>query len=244
MNLMKWMTVTALATATVFGSFVGSAEARGGKWSGENINEPETFFEFSLFTQTPEGEDILDSVPTRRIERCTGIFRSGFGVIRQPERCFLGNDVGLFKEAIRDFSFCSQSDLPDKFPELGFGCESSNFKGSYTGDSFHVLDLQARDREGVVEYSFLLPHTDQEVFPTNQFFGFDFELPLDMIPQELDPVNSIEDIFTLFNLRNDDGKLLIQRLKKISSVPESSSRNTLLAIGILGVGIGVKRKLK
>ncbi|MEL7038109.1 MAG: hypothetical protein AAFO04_21210, partial [Cyanobacteria bacterium J06592_8] len=91
MKLMKLMTVTALTTATVFGSFVESAEARGGRWSASNTQEVDTVLEFSLFTQTPGGEDILDSEPNNP-------------------------NLGLFKGAIEDFYFDSISESSEEFP--------------------------------------------------------------------------------------------------------------------------------
>jgi hypothetical protein len=71
-------------------------------------------------------------------------------------------------------------------------------------------------------------------------------LPLDGVPEQLDPVNSIEDIFTLFNLRDDDGELLVQSLLPIdiNSVSEPSLINSLLAIGIFGTGFALRRKFQ
>ncbi|KKD35968.1 MAG: PEP-CTERM sorting domain-containing protein [Limnoraphis robusta] len=229
MKMIKLITVTALTLGAVFGSFVESAVARGGRWSGSSTAEPENYFEFSLFTQTPRGQDIRDSKRGNR-------------------------NLGLFKGAIENFSFCSQSDDADTFPNLGNGCELSGFTGSYIDDSFPVLDLQARNREGVVEYSFLLPNTNKQVFPIDSLL-FNFQLRLDRIPSELrlDPVNSLKDIFSLFNLRDDDGELLLKSLLnstnsdadvEIQYVPEPSSMNALFAIGILGAGFGLKRRFK
>jgi hypothetical protein len=231
MKLIKLMTVTALTVGAVFGSFVESAEARGGRWSGNSINEVDLDFKFSLFTETPDGEPILDSSPSR-------VFCTRFRCVKRD----LSPNLGIFEEAIRDLSYTAAE-------------ENGSFLVS---GKFDLLDLRARKRGEIVEYSFLIPNKNIEVFPIN-IFSFDFQISLDFLEEtlqeldldlDLDPVNSLEDIFTLFNERDDEGELLLQRLLKQQnrtvsiSVPESSSINSLLAISILGAGLGLKRKLK
>ncbi|MCG5059476.1 MAG: hypothetical protein KA714_16215 [Limnoraphis sp. WC205] len=239
MKMIKLMTVTALTVGAVFGTIVESAVARGGRWSGSNTNDPSSDFEFSIFTQTPDGEPILDSSGS-----IYAFTRSG--LLKRYDR---NPNLGNFEGAIRNFSFTANSDI------LGF-----QVSGSYD-----ILDLRARKIDAnyqeliynyetreydlvtpeLVEYSFLLPGTDYNIF-SPYIFGFSFELPLDGVPEQLDPVNSIEDIFTLFNLRDDDGELLVQSLLPIdiNSVSEPSLINSLLAIGIFGTGFALRRKFQ
>ena len=61
MKLIKWMTVTALATATVFGSFVESVEAQltliSNRASGGRGNEVVTLdYEFTLLSTATDGD--------------------------------------------------------------------------------------------------------------------------------------------------------------------------------------------
>jgi hypothetical protein len=247
MKMIKLITVTALTVGAVFGTIVESAEARGGRWSINSFRGFDSNYEFSLFTETPEGEEIFDSQPNRQ-------------------------DWGIFKGAIQNFNYtvteCCTS--PEETPEI------------LESDSFDVLDLRASIRQEwglteysvinsqtgrresssesslFIEYSFINPKTGRNEFIPPGSGGVtlvDFAIPLAEIPKELDPVNSLKDIFTLFSLKNDQtGQLLIEKLlfqnweneemKVVKvSVPESDISNSLLILGVVGAGWGLQRKL-
>jgi hypothetical protein len=241
MKMIKLMTVTALTVGAVLGTVVESAEARGGRWSINSFRGVDSNYEFSLFTETPEGEEIFDSQPNRQ-------------------------DWGIFKGAIQNFNYtvteCCTS--PEETPEI------------LESDSFDVLDLRASIRQEwglteysvinsqtgrresssesslFIEYSFINPKTGRNEFIPPGSGGVtlvDFAIPLAEIPKELDPVNSLKDIFTLFRQPSLIERLLQQNLENSEievveiSVPESDISNSLLILGVVGAGWGLQRKL-
>jgi hypothetical protein len=241
MKMIKLMTVTALTVGAVLGTVVESAEARGGRWSIHNSGVFDIDYNFSLFTETPEGEEIFDSEPDYQY-------------------------LGVFKGAIKNYNYTVIEDWPRKTNPY-----------VQKSDLFDVLDLRVRSEwyyryiyrepgnrtrewREYIEYSFINPKTGRnEIIPPG--FGsriFDFRMLAVNIPQELDPVNSLKDIFTLFSLKDDQtdqtGELLIERLLELDtlnpdnvevsvSVPESDISNSLLILGVVGAGWGLQRKL-
>jgi hypothetical protein len=232
MKMIKLMTVTALTLGAVLGTVVESAEARGGRWSINSYRGVDSYYEFSLLTETPEGEEIFDSEPNRQ-------------------------DLGIFKGAIQNSYYriteCCTS--PEETPEI------------LVSGSFDVLDLWVRIRwewglipygerydpdievssESLfIEYRFINPQTGREEFIGSDLV--DFAIPLAEIPKELDPVNSLKDIFTLFRQPSLIGRLLFLNLENSEievsvSVPESDISNSLLILGVVGAGWGLQRKL-
>ena len=133
MKLMKLMTVTALATAAVFGSFVESAEARslsGYSPRGENATDIEqTFF---LVDETPDGQSIIDETI------------DADGKDTNP-------NLGRFINAIEDFNTYKVFQAPATNASIDFDNETKlpldregNIQFPLEGSSIEFANLEAR----------------------------------------------------------------------------------------------------
>jgi hypothetical protein len=269
---MKWMTVTALATATVFGSFVESAKAThffgsgggfGRGYSNRDINDPIVLKTFFLANETLDGLEIKDENDT------------------DP-------NFGLFREAIEEFNTYSDFVLNTsqdavKFdPETGRPFNPDNPTQVIKPDSsFKQADLQAQFIENdliddvlgfmpsdsfnadIIVYSILRGRVELDRYflfigsGSPDFTNFDPDQAtnsLNYILQQniLDRTfqdrpntdgNEIRDFIEKFPEFNDLTDASANTIsEEISVIPESSNTTALMALGILGAGLGLKHK--
>jgi hypothetical protein len=238
MKMIKLMTVTALTVGAVLGTVVESAEARGGRWSINSYRGENTYYEFSLFTETPEGEEIFDSEPNRQD---LGIFK---GVIQNSnngilECCTSSEETPEIRRETGSF------DVLDLWVSIRWEWGLTEYRNPNTLGSY-----LSSERSLFIEYNFINPQTGtREFILSGTMVPLDFAIPLAEIPKELDPVNSLKDIFTLFkqpsliewllerNMENEDIEVVE------ISIPESDISNSLLILGVVGAGWGLQRKL-
>ncbi len=295
MKLMKWMTVTALATATVFVSGVESAEAasrgRGNKAEGGREESVSLDYQFTLFSTTPAG--------TFRVDRDGNS----------------NNRSGFFSDAIEDFKLHLGSGpfkfdsvdldsltldlqtklifegekllLPNNQPVNLLGLDGSlTEKDAIASNDRIEYILRGKDLEenGILELTLIIDESELGQDENSNFITF-YDIPsLNTPKKRKQAVNSLDYIIdnTLLGLVNrirvsgkpsestmntiiaqgevvpeivsDDSIVsnpnpenggVINVKVNLVTVPESNLSNSLLGLGILGLGLGLKqRKLK
>ena len=215
MKMGKLMLTTALVTATLVGAFAESAEAQLGPRPGRPHS--------SSSQQDPELVLFFNLVTqTPELEPITD---------QAPDN----EDVGLFLGAIE---------------ELSFGEEGGEIR------DLEVADLRAEREMDRVVYTFL--SNGEEILPSEEgiFTEDDLGFILDLNESVDDAINSLQFIFEndllveafYFNLGED---IIFSRPISPSEpipvpepIPESNPAHSLLALGILGTGVFLKRKMK
>ncbi|NEP09119.1 MAG: hypothetical protein F6K14_02500 [Symploca sp. SIO2C1] len=233
MKMNKIMIATALATGTLLGAFMESAEAidrrRGHAYSGGSSATLEIDLKFDLFDINQNGKPIKD----------------------QDKR----SELGLFQGAIENFKFMAIEALN---PVAGFSFSSSfkrlNLKTEIGNDP--------KNGKEAILYSFVDAEM-KEVFPTppeDIFLEDTPDLFFSLVIEDNSGIDQYQAINNLEYILSNDifGKAYqtradppgefsfepIQETINSQAVPESNSINNLLALGSLGLGVLLKRKIK
>ncbi|NEP09118.1 MAG: hypothetical protein F6K14_02495 [Symploca sp. SIO2C1] len=272
MKMMKLMIATALVTGTLLGGFMESAEAigrRGGHgYSGGSSDFPEVEFKFDLFDINQDGKSINDKNNRSKVGLFEGAienfefaieFGAGSEVFSFSSLYYLcGRETVELTEPVEIKQICDSEDDSKQFkiPEI------LNLKAEIGNDP--------DDGKKAIIYSFVdadmnevFPRLGEDVFglfdrSDAQFTGFGdhFSLVLEDNPgiDKYQAINSLEYILSkdLFGKayqpfgQTDKGLIFepIQETINSQSVPESNSPNSLLALGSLGLGVLVKRKIR
>ena len=243
MKLMKWMTVTALATATVFGSFVESAEARRlqgySRRGADQQFADQTFF---LVNETTDGQIIVDvtiDVNNNDIDQSLGLFIEAIEGLNTYDSFIDSGSVDaslIFDESSllpQDFegniqlpsTIIEKADLQAKLitrdeinSKLGLSV-SDDFKGDII-----VYSILEQNTNNVLDEVFLFTDTDllREISNGRPTVPF----PSDLLQVDFANLatNSLEDIFNAnligLTLNTEDAQNILLG-KDISNLPTS-----------------------
>jgi hypothetical protein len=247
MKTMKLMMATALATATLVGTSRESAEAvsrsSGNEATGSRTNNVDVNYRFKLYGITPTGNP------------------------RKDEDDIPNNNIGIFNGAIEDFTATITDTLEvEGLSEFGVYPEFKvakiktpsilNLKAVLIPESRieYILSGETLANEGITELSLIIDNFVDEDDPT-QVDNFE------SIVDPIQAVNSLEYIINnqllekidkirvRSNTASSEGgvgpSVKAERTDdRIVEVPESSTTNSLLALGFLGVGSLLRRKMK
>jgi hypothetical protein len=273
MKLIKWMTVTALATATVFGSFVESAEAQltpvGNQISGRRSNDIAVDYEFSIFSRDEDGNLFQDQDENN--EKNMGSFLNAI-VDFKASFLNLGSEISFKDFCIDDF--CTEeflelavSDVPTFNTPFTLNLDTKlvSSNNASTMKSMKTIEYilsgsKLEENTGITEIAFILEELDGDGDAFDFFFS-EIE-SLNTPEKQIEAVNSLEYIIDNEILNNANfirvsgpdltGQIVSSKassgdfdiLVDPLSVPEPVSTSSLLSLGLLGVGLGFKRKLK
>jgi hypothetical protein len=235
----------AVSLTTVFGllAFMESAEAqrsRGNTYSETSINQTTVLSQFSLVDTTPEGNFIVDQAPEN-------------------------NNLGVFIGAIENYTLGSGS-LCGSFSEectipsgnLNFGSFGNVTTGFFNTQEVlpGVGDLRVElINDNLIQYTIFSPGNSVPPtrhildFSSDQVAGNNFR-PTIQLPSNFDQnqaINSLSYILenNLLAATENEGSLnTIVLQNQIETVPEPSATASLWALGTLGAGSLLKRKMK
>ncbi len=247
MKLMKLMTVTALATAAVFGSFVESAEAfftqTGNKAEGSLFQSLEVDYSFTLVPTVEDGNT----------DPISGFFRNA---VTDFTGGFDDFDNG-FKWDLIEIVESSGAVRPNEIGEI----DRDGLPKTYEFvDTPLTLNLKTRLRESpdrdMAGIDYILQGEELSRLGITelilQIFGSSY---VALSPTTLEPLEPFSDLPSLDTL--DERKQAVNSLEYIIEnellgfanniaviVPESHPTNGLLALGVLGIGLGLKRRFQ
>jgi len=240
--------IVAVSIATGFGmsAFMESAEAQrreGNDYSETSINQTDVLRQFSLVDTTPEGNSIVDQAPDN-------------------------NNLGVFIGAIENYtlgmgSLCSRDFTPTECDIDSGNLNFDSFGNVTTGyfDAGLVLpgvgDLRVElINDNLIQYTIFSP--GNSVPPTSHILDFSSDQvagnnfrPTIQLPSNFDQNQAINSLSYILenNLLAatdlaDEGLNVIVLQNQIETVPESSATASLWALGTLGAGSLLKRKMK
>jgi len=238
----------AVSLTTVFGllAFMESAEAqrrKGNTYSETSIDQTSVLRQFSLVDTTPEGNSIVDQVPKN-------------------------NNLGVFIGAIEDYTLgtgrlCSSDAAPEECKissgYLNFGSFGNVTTGFFNADAVlpGVGDLRVElINDNLIQYTIFSP--GNSVPPTRHILDFSSDQvagnpfrPTIRLPSNFDQNQAINSLSYILenNLlaatkEADEGLNTIVLQNQIETVPEPSATASLCALGALGAGSLLKRKMK
>jgi hypothetical protein len=276
MKTMKLMMATALATTTLLGTFIESAEAvsrgKGNEPSGSRKDPIEVEYNFKLYEITPTGVPRKDEDKNNdpNIGIFTGAIEEFQGRINKVgnERPFqfdLVNITGLFAEPGEDIDIPNPLtldltakfilaknpiSLPDGTPV--FDLSGKNFFEATQDRIEYTLTSSALEDRGISELTLII--TDLDSFDDiNGRIQAVNSLTYIIENQLLEKVNYIRVSGKVLNSSKisasesftDPGSIASRRIEdRVVEVPESTPTNSLLALGALGAGLLLKRKMK
>ena len=234
----------AVSLTTVFGvlAFMESAQAQrrpSNPYSETSIDQTEVIRQFSLVDTTPEGNSIVDQAPDN-------------------------NNLGVFNGAIEDYTLglgnlcafgvaCSI-----RSGNLNFGSFGNVTTGYFNAEAVlpGVGDLRVElINDNLIQYTIFSPGNSVPPtrhildFSSDQVAGNNFR-PTIRLPSNFDrnqAINSLSYILEnnlLAATKEAEGNLNTIVLHQIETVPEPSATASLCALGTLGAGSLLKRKMK
>ena len=246
------MMATALVTATLVGSFMESAQAgtgtvvgEGNEATGSRRNFVDFYYKFQVFTIDPNG------------------------VERKDEDEILNNDMGIFTGAIENFTGeiidIKEQDEREKnimpavgifkyFSEAKFDKPTTlNLNAIFNSSRIeYILSSQELQNKGIAELALIIDGLDgidtiQAVNDIKYIIqeGLFGKVNMIRVKSTLGEQNESEALRYTDTL---DSKFVVPTAKplpdRVVQVPESSTNNSLLTLGALGVGVLLKRKVK
>lgn len=278
MKLIKWMTVTALATATVFGSFVESAEAAGrrsgNQVSGSRSDDISIEYKFSIFSTDEDGNlfqdgdskdnsgSFVNAITDFKASSSLGGSDIAFTTFCIANLCE-GGDFNL--PLVNPFTLNLETRLinagdpillPSGHPAISAFDENPLIAG--TNRIEYILFGDQLDSVGITEIALIIEEGPEGNINSLKFKDID---SLDNLSKRQQAVNSLEyilenEILDIANSIRVSGPSSTGQIVSRDSpddfdinaelvpVPEHTSVNSLLAFGIVGLGLGIKRKLQ
>jgi hypothetical protein len=282
MKTMKLMMATALATATLVGTFIESAEAvsrgKGNEPSGSRTNQLDVNYEFELFTITPTGKPRTDEDDNSknnigiftgaieefkgRISDIGGKFEFDEVIIARPDLIDGGANFDPLEENGQELIIDSPLtlDLTAKLISAGSsillpnGTPAINIFGgnNLSADEDRIeytLTGNALEDRGISELTLIIAGLGDINDPIQAVNSIEYIID----KQLLGKVNNIRvsaiSSFESSKIYSDESTVSRPSTSKriddrVVEVPESSTTNSLLALGFLAVGSLLRRKMK
>jgi hypothetical protein len=252
----------AISLTTVFGllAFMESAEAqrsRGNTYSETSINQTDVLRQFSLVDTTPEGNSIVDQAPGN----------NNLGVFSGAIEDYTLGTGSLCSSASEDqIQLCEQDGISSGY--LNFGSFGNVTTGFFNPQAVlpGVGDLRVElINDNLIQYTIFSPGNSMPPtrhildFSSDQVAGNAFR-PTIQLPSNFDQnqaINSVSYILennllgaTKVKVGTSDFNLIVlqnqieEEIPNFTTVPEPSATASLWALGTLGAGSVLKRKMK
>jgi hypothetical protein len=246
---MKLMMATALATATLVGTFIESVEAvslrgKGNEATGGRItSDVDVIYNFYLYEITPTGDPRKDENRAPNIGKFTGAIENFTGTIIDRAEDNPNTPDGTFPD-FRSANITTPSTL--------------NLKAKLIPRKRieYILSGESLANEGITELTLIIDDLDDDVFPDGIYEFEDIKKPKKAVnsinyiinQKLLGKINTIRvssKTTTGGGGVDDFERIKAERIAdRVVEVPESSTTNSLLALGGLGVGLFLRRKMK
>ena len=271
MKMMPLMMATTLVTGFTMGAFIESAEAQfitigGAGYSERSFDEQTVFTTFILFDKKPDGQAISDTNPFVNLGIFPGAIKN-FNTYSSFNTLFANAPVDFDMLETPD-KFADVANLETRwFKNSELGDDPLNLMGGFMGDIIEYKIVgQGNNNNEPEPKSFYLLNPVSAIAPLFKGILTSLPLPDDFRPEKA--TNDLEYIFennlldgtiilesdqsTLLNVKTIDrdlkeGKVVSAlggiRIEPTTSIPESTSLGTILGFGVLGVALGLKRKM-